>query len=601
MHNSFRDLPKYLKIFQEYLGKKIYIIFGLSLFAALSEGFGILMLLPLMENLDHQSGVTSDNAPTEAASNFAYEIFSAVGLQGSTIAILSFIALAFVFKGFLVFGALATNAYYRGHLHRELKGRLFSYYRGMSYGYYMEKDAGHFINLINDQTARALQSFYHLSQFGAHLVNLLIYLLFGFLIAWSFGLMALASGVVLLLLLFKWLNEYVRKISRKTATENGELSKLFIQMLHGFKYLVATGQIKKTKKEINKSIDLLTNYQILTGMAGSLTYAAREPIAVVFIMTIIFIQLVHFGEPLVPILVSILLFYRSLNTTLGIQNSWQHTLEFIGSMELLHNEFKVQKKEQEKGGSISIAKMVDSINFKDVDFNYGSNTDNVLNDVSLSIKSKTTIAFVGKSGSGKSTIIDLITLMLKPCKGSVLIDDIKGSDIDLESWRRQLGYVSQEAVIFNDTVANNISMWSKVNLEMKSIKEAARQANIDNFIESLPQGYETIVGDRGIRLSGGQRQRLFIARELFRKPNLLILDEATSALDSESEFEIQKSIEDLRGYITVIIVAHRLSTVKSVDCIYVLDNGSIVEKGSYRDLHNTKDSHFSRLVELQSL
>jgi ABC-type multidrug transport system fused ATPase/permease subunit len=600
MNNSFRDLPRYLKIFQKYLGKKIYIIFGLSLFAALSEGLGILMLLPLMENLDHQSGVTSDNVPTESASNFAYEIFSALGLQGSTTAILFFIALAFVFKGFLVFGALATNAYYRGHLHRKLKGRLFSHYRGMSYSYYAEKDTGHFINLINDQTARALQSFYHLSQFGTHLVNLLIYLSFGFLIAWSFGLMAITSGLVLLLL-FKWLNEYVREISRKTATENGELSKLFIQMLHGFKYLVATGQIKKTKKEINKSIDLLTDYQIRTGMAGSLTYAAREPIAVVFVMTIIFIQLVYFGEPLAPILVSILLFYRSLNTTLGIQNSWQHTLEFIGSMELLHNEFKVQKKEQEKTGSTSITKMVNSINFKDVDFYYGSKKGNILNDVSLSIKAKTTIAFVGKSGSGKSTIIDLITLMLKPCKGSVLIDDVKGSDIDLESWRRQLGYVSQEAVIFNDTVANNISMWSNINLEMKSIKEAAKQANIDNFIESLPQGYETIVGDRGMRLSGGQRQRLFIARELFRKPNLLMLDEATSALDSESEFEIQKSIENLRGYITVIIVAHRLSTVKSADCIYVLDNGFIVEKGSYKDLQNTKDSHFSRLVELQSL
>ena len=239
-------------------------------------------------------------------------------------------------------------------------------------------------------------------------------------------------------------------------------------------------------------------------------------------------------------------------------------------MELLHNEFKVQKKEQEKGGSISIAKMVDSINFKDVDFNYGSNTDNVLNDVSLSIKSKTTIAFVGKSGSGKSTIIDLITLMLKPCKGSVLIDDIKGSDIDLESWRRQLGYVSQEAVIFNDTVANNISLGDP-KISISEIEKALKAAGAWEFVSELNEGINTNIGERGFKLSGGQRQRLAIARSIVSEPQLLILDEVSANLDEKTELEITKSIQSLKGKSTVVIVSHKLGILQFADSVIDLE------------------------------
>ena len=156
--------------------------------------------------------------------------------------------------------------------------------------------------------------------------------------------------------------------------------------------------------------------------------------------------------------------------------------------------------------------------------------------------------------------------MHTPISGEIYVDDINGREILKNSWRSQLGYVSQETIIFDDSIANNICMWSgdyKNDKKLLSdIREAAKQANILDFIDSLEDGFDSMVGDRGILLSGGQRQRLFVARELFRKPNLLILDEATSALDSESEKEIQKSIDNLKGKITVIVIAHRLSTIK---------------------------------------
>ena len=171
--------------------------------------------------------------------------------------------------------------------------------------------------------------------------------------------------------------------------------------------------------------------------------------------------------------------------------------------------------------------------------------------------------------------------------------------------RNQIGYVSQDTLIFDDTISNNISMWGgdmSKDLKLRTrIENAAKKANILDFINSLPDGFNTKVGDRGVLLSGGQKQRIFIARELFRQPKILILDEATSSLDSESEKSIQESIESLKGEITVVIIAHRLSTIKNVDKIYLLENGKIVESGKYSELKNNINSKFSKLVNLQIL
>jgi subfamily B ATP-binding cassette protein MsbA len=215
------------------------------------------------------------------------------------------------------------------------------------------------------------------------------------------------------------------------------------------------------------------------------------------------------------------------------------------------------------------------------------------------------IAFVGESGAGKSTLIDTLTLLLKPKSGNVYIDGIDSTEIEKCSWRSQIGYVSQETVVFDDTVANNICLWkgdyqTDENVK-KRVHEAAKRAYADEFIKNLGNGYHTVVGDRGVRLSGGQRQRLFIARELFKNPNLLILDEATSSLDTESERYIQKSIDELKGSITVVIIAHRLSTIKNSDLIYVLEKGSIIESGTYDELSLDRESRFAQMVAIQSL
>jgi subfamily B ATP-binding cassette protein MsbA len=270
---------------------------------------------------------------------------------------------------------------------------------------------------------------------------------------------------------------------------------------------------------------------------------------------------------------------------------------------MVDDEFQAVRRHQESSGDRVLDPLHEGITFENVSFSYDDEA--AIRDVSLDIPANTTVALVGESGAGKSTLVDMLTLLLKPQSGTIRIDGVDGRDVDFASWRSQIGYVSQETVVFDDTIANNISLWQGDMEDDPDLRErvidAAERAHAHHFIQDLPNGYQTVVGDRGVRLSGGQRQRLFVARELFKRPNLLILDEATSALDTESERYIQDSIDALKGEMTVVIIAHRLSTIKNVDHVYVLDDGRVIEDGSYHELRGHDQSRFRKMVEMQSL
>ena len=208
------------------------------------------------------------------------------------------------------------------------------------------------------------------------------------------------------------------------------------------------------------------------------------------------------------------------------------------------------------------------------------------------------------SGAGKTTIFDILSGLISPQSGKVIFDGTDYSDLDFLSLRKLLGYVTQDPVIINDTIANNISFWEcdyREEICKAKVEKAAKLAKCESFIKETENGYEAVIGDKGVKLSGGQRQRISIARELFKEPEIIIFDEATSSLDSESELLIQNSINSIMGKCTIIIIAHRLSTIKKCDYIYVLKEGKLIEDGTFDRLYKNKDSAFSKMCTAQNL
>ena len=251
-----------------------------------------------------------------------------------------------------------------------------------------------------------------------------------------------------------------------------------------------------------------------------------------------------------------------------------------------------------KNGNTSIHTFTSSISVDNLHFSYDGNHE-VLHDIHLSIDKGKTIALVGQSGSGKSTMSDLIVRLYDPNKGSICIDGINIKEFSIEEYRQLFGIVSQDSLLFNDTIAEIICFGKNI-ISVDEMIYAAKMANAHDFIISLPMGYQTKIGDRGVLLSGGQKQRLAIARALVRKPQILIFDEATSALDAESEHLVQEAIHNLLHGRTALIIAHRLSTIIDADCIYVFDNGSIAESGTHKELLEKGGIYF-RLCSLQTI
>jgi ATP-binding cassette, subfamily B, bacterial PglK len=248
----------------------------------------------------------------------------------------------------------------------------------------------------------------------------------------------------------------------------------------------------------------------------------------------------------------------------------------------------------------AISSMSENIEFQNVSFSY-NNRKVVMEDLSLTFENNKFYGIVGVSGSGKSTIIDLMAGFFQPEKGKILVDGTDLNEIDISTWLSQLGLISQDTFIFSGTIEDNICFGVAVeDRDQNRIKEAARIAYADEFINPMPAEYQTMVGERGVKLSGGQRQRLAIARAIYLDPPVLIFDEATSSLDANSEKKVQEAIETLHGKRTVIVVAHRLVTVASADCIYVMDNGRLAEQGTHEELQNG-NGLYSRLCDKQSL
>jgi len=293
----------------------------------------------------------------------------------------------------------------------------------------------------------------------------------------------------------------------------------------------------------------------------------------------------------------VVIFSQVLRPAKTLTGAFSNIQKGLASGERIFQILDVETLVQDHSKSIKFAVFENKIEFKNVSFRYGEKE--VLHNISFTINKGETVALVGPSGGGKSTISDLLPRFYDVSDGEILIDGLNVKDIEAESLRNHMGIVTQESVLFNDTIANNIS-FSNVNATQDQIEAAAQVANAHQFISQTEDKYNTHIGDRGVKLSGGQRQRLNIARAVLRNPSILILDEATSALDTESEKLVQEALNKLMESRTVLVIAHRLSTIQHADKILVIEDGRIVEEGTHQDLLESSNGLYRRLQLMQA-
>ena len=561
------------------------------------DGLGLAMFIPLLQFVGNTDKTVSSE-DSLGKLHYIADFVNNLGFELTVTTILAMLVILFTCKGILKFIQLNFYSKLRQTFMMKVRKELLQRLEGLSYSGFLELDAGKIQNTFTAEVSRlfiGMTSYFTAAQY---FFMLLTYICLAFLANYQFAIMVLVGSILS--------NFIYRKIYKKTKAASIELTKraislnnYIIQSIHNFKYLKSTNTFTKYSSMLQSVIKKYERLNRNMGKIKAVSLSIKEPIIITIVSAVILLQINFLGTSLNTILLSLFLFYRALNFLVQVQNDWQAFVENIGGMYAVSAGALQMADSQELMGTAEFKGIKKQILLKNVDLFYDRTK--ALDRVNIKLPVKQTIALIGESGSGKTTVANIIAGLFTPKTGEVLIDDLPLGHYSLNSYRDKIGYISQESVVFNDNIFNNITFWAEPTAEnQKRFEEVLEMASLKDFVKSLPDKELTNLGDNGILISGGQKQRISIARELFKKCEILILDEATSALDSETEKVIQENIEKLHGNYTMIVIAHRLSTIKEADIIYLLENGKVSASGTFNEMIHSS-SRFKKMVSFQSV
>lgn len=433
--------------------------------------------------------------------------------------------------------------------------------------------------------------------------SLTVLLFVGLLISISWQLTLISS---LLVVLIAGINQLFIRRSKKFGGLLNRQQKTYaikvIETLSGIRLIKSVSSENREYQQIRKLMLSLEDIALKSQMNSALIGPVNEVTSIITVISILLLGRTFFSNQVADVsailLTYLLVLFRLLPIVSGMNGTRNQIAKGSASFDMAVDLWKRDNKPIMKHGSIPFQKVRRKIHFKKISFSYPGSSNLVLKNVDVSLPRGKTLALVGGSGAGKSTFADLLPRFYDPNSGCITIDGIDLREFDMTSLRRKMGIVSQTTFLFNDTVRNNI-FYARPDATEDEMISAAKQANAYDFIMELPKQWETEIGDRGVMLSGGQRQRVAIARALLQNPEILILDEATSALDTVSERLVQEAIDNLSRDRTVLVIAHRLSTVQNANQIAVLERGEVVEVGTHAELLQKEDGYYRRLYSIQ--
>lgn len=543
-------------------------------FASISEGFGISALLPLLNTVFNQK-IQASGGVTPALSSLldqaVQSVLAAIGLSTTVLALLSLFVGCIILKCILLYLANKQIGYTVALIATEMRLTLLKSLFASRWEYFIRQPIGQLTNGIGFEAHRASTAFHFGAKMAAMAIEAMIYTALAFLVSWRATLLACGGGFFILIVL----RRLIKKVRRSGQRQTTHMQDLVAQMTD---ILISIKPLKSMAREESagavltdrtRRLNRALQKQVLSKAAlGSF----QEPLIMAFLVVCLYAALSYWNLSLTSIMAMIFFIGKILKQVQKIQSEYANLAEYDAAYWSLIGKIETAGQAREVlTGSLPPA-LKTSIRMDGIGFGYDERC--VLKDVSLELPAGAFTVLCGPSGSGKTTIADLLIGLLRPQRGEVWIDDVAMSQVDIRRWRQVIGYVTQENLLLNDSVLQNITLGQET-VSRQDVEEALRAAGAWEFVQAMPDGIFSVVGERGSVLSGGQRQRIAIARALVKHPQLLILDEATTALDPKTEREICATLQQLRGHITMLAISHQPTLLECADWAYQLKDGAV--------------------------
>ncbi len=574
------------RVFGKYR-RGIFWIAILGFLSSLSEGLGIGVLIPIFSFITGTPAFGTDVISRNIGAAFAY-----LDIQPRLAPLIILICSLFIAQAVLklIFGYVISRMV--ANFENEKRKAIYENSLYASWPYLLQQKIGHLQHMLVNHLAFVFSSLRSIAHGVTDVTGLVVYVGIALSISPTITLATLAFGAVFLFI-SNPLTARIKKYAEKRTEMAHGLARYIAENSLGLKTIKAMAIEDSVMKFANKLFDRFTIARKMISFTKAISSVILQPFSIIFISTVFAVSYKLPGFDLGIFVATIYLIHRTfiyVGKAQEVLNEMQDTIPYVKSIDELENELRINR--EATGGAESFVFDRDLV-FKNVSFAYSPEM-KVFENLNLVIRKGEMIGVIGPSGVGKTTLVDLLLRLFEIGGGAILLDGKNISEINLKEWRRNIGYVSQDIFLKNTTIEHNIKFYDDL-VSDERMAEAAKMVGIYDFIMSLPAGFQSIVGERGVLLSGGQRQRVVLARVLARSPKILVLDEATSALDNESEAVVKSTIEKLKGDITIIAIAHRLTTITGSDRLLVLGDGEVIEEGSPSELLAKKDSYFYKV------